>query len=457
MNRCFLRILALSASYLLCVSFTFADDLIRVTATSSSDTISVTGNSLPDFLNDISDVVGQFSVFEGQKFTASVDYAGVVGAIVVTYEPNGDGPGVDRVTVTSLLGSDFSASNPLVFNESNGDLGEQVTDYFLKDAPHVIANFQQALATQTPVGVVSGNPASSAAKLLGYRERRFGIGQITFRNRSSNTPTAEKASYLAEKLILSLDDPPAGAPAEDAESSSSSVGWAGAFSATGRSLSSGSFTGASATFEPSIALTFGDAAAIVLGFPLGYTYWQGSHSGNVGLQLDIPITLIHHKGDVDSESFSPDVRWVLVPGGGTVGAFSYDLAQGGLLWNAGVTNLIEIYDENSSIAITQQYMHMGSIKLEYKDYIVDYGASQDAIQVGVRYAHRIVDNFSLYAGTTWTTFLDGQAYVPHWFGPMAGVAWTFPNFGIISLGFEGEFDGSNWQSYGGQVTMVFPF
>ena len=100
---------------------------------------------------------------------------------------------------------------------------------------------------------------------------------------------------------------------------------------------------------------------------------------------------------------------------------------------------------------------MGSIQLEYKDYVVDYGANQDAVQLGFRFAHRIVDNFSLYAGTTWTTFLDGEAFVEHWFGPMAGVAWTFPNFGMISIGFEGEFSGSDWQSYGGQVTMVFPF
>ena len=429
-----------------------AEDLIQISASNPNQTVTVSGNSLPDFLNDIADVTGQFAVFSGQAFTAMVNYAGVSDAVTVEYDPNGGGPGVDTIRVTSLLGSDFSTANPLVFSEANGDLGTQVTDYFLKDAPDVIAGFQQALATETPVGVVSGNPASAAARQLGYRERRFGIGRITFR--SDKDP---KASARARELILSLDDPPKDAEAESAEDKGSGIGWTAAFSATGRSISSGDYTGAAATLEPSIAIDFGDAASLVLGFPMGYTYWQGSHSGSVGLQLDLPISLIHHRGDTSADSFSPDVRWVVVPGGGVIGAFSYDLAQGGLLWDVGVTNLIEVYDENISLAFTQQYMHLGSIRLEYKDYIVDYGTSQDAVQVGARIAYRIVDNFSVYAGTTWTTFLDGKSYVKDWFGPMAGVAWTFPNFGIISIGFEGEFGGSDWQSYGGQVTMVFPF
>ena len=94
---------------------------------------------------------------------------------------------------------------------------------------------------------------------------------------------------------------------------------------------------------------------------------------------------------------------------------------------------------------------------QYKDYILDYGTTQDAIQLGIRYAYQVAGNCALYAGTSWSRLLDGNAYVPDWFTPQAGVAWTFADGGMISLGFEGQFGQNDWQSYGGQLTLVIPF
>ena len=233
-----------------------------------------------------------------------------------------------------------------------------------------------------------------------------------------------------------------------------------AVSVTGYGLSAGGFTGSSATVEPSLAIDFGETASVVFGVPFGWTEWQGSNSWTLGFQLDVPITLIHHQGDPPDdkdESGTPDVRWTVVPGGGALGAFSYELIQGGLLWNAGVLSNLELYDEDHSLAFTQQYLHVDSIRLEYKDYIVDYATTQDAIQLGIRYAYRLSGNCALYAGTSWSRMLDGKAYVPDWFTPQAGLAWTFPNGGMISLGFEGQFGQNDWQSYGGQVSLVIPF
>ena len=55
----------------------------------------------------------------------------------------------------------------------------------------------------------------------------------------------------------------------------------------------------------------------MLGLPFGWTGWQGSNSWTLGMQLDIPITLVHHEGDpAGKDTGSPDIRWSIVPGGG---------------------------------------------------------------------------------------------------------------------------------------------
>ena len=430
------------------VQLASADDLFQVEAAGGGIVVSVSGNSLPELLEEIGDVSGQFAALSGQAFTASVDYGGIESAIVVQYDP-GVGPDSATIVITSLLGND--ASSIPVFDEANGDLGQQLEDFFLKNGANLIANFQRAVATQSAVGTVSGNPVSVVGRLLGYQERRFGIGRIRFRERTRESTASETDFQLMmtdEKTAVADPSPASG------------MGVTTAVSVTGYGLSAGGYTGTSATVEPSFAIDFGDTASIVFGVPFGWTTWQGSSSWTLGFQLDVPITLLHHRGDLpdaNKDSGSPDIRWTVVPGGGVVGAFSYELVQGGLLWNAGVLSNLEIYDERHSLAFTQQYLHMDSIRLEYKDYILDYGATQDAIQLGIRYAYQVAGNCALYAGTSWSRLLDGNAYVPDWFTPQAGVAWTFADGGMISLGFEGQFGQNDWQSYGGQLTLVIPF
>ena len=75
----------------------------------------------------------------------------------------------------------------------------------------------------------------------------------------------------------------------------------------------------------------------------------------------------------------------------------------------------------------------------------------------MRYALGIDDGCAVYVGGGWSRILDGNAYVPDWVTTQAGIAWTFPDGSLISIGFEGQFAKNDWRSYGGQVSLVFPF
>lgn len=422
-----------------------ADDLFQVTAGG----VSVSANSLPDLLSNMADTTGAFASLDGTAFDGSITYAGVSNAIAVTFDPNGGGIGVATITITSLLGTNV-ASIP-VFSEADGSLGTQLEDFFLKDAPNTISEFQRAIAAQTPTGIVSGNPMSAAARMMNYRKHRFWINTIRFRTEASS----EVASRRAQRLIMSLDE-------EDAITSTEAtvrplLGSGFSLTTTGTKASAGNFSGYGGTLEPSFAIDFGGTAALVIGMPLGYSSWEGSQGGTAGLQFDVPIQLLHHQGDSAAEGFSPDVRWSIIPGGGTLGAFSFDLAQGGLFWNAGAMTVVEIYDETMSIAVMGSFMHLSSIQLEYDDYVFDYGTDEDMMQVGFRMARKIGDNVSFYGGTTYSKFINVDAYIDDWFSPNLGFSWSLDNGGLISLGFEGDFAGSDWRGYGMQFTFVLPF
>lgn len=114
-----------------------------------------------------------------------------------------------------------------------------------------------------------------------------------------------------------------------------------------------------------------------------------------------------------------------------LGAVSYELIRGGLLWNAGLLNVVEIHDERHSLALTQQYLHLDSVRLEYDDHIVDYGRG-------------------------WSHILDGDAYLPDGITSQAGIAWTFPDGGMISIGFDRQSGGDDWRSYGSQLSLLIP-
>ena len=445
-----LRSIVLILSSVVLTASATADELFRVLAVGRSATVTVSGNSLPDILEDIGDLQGRFAVLEGEPFVATVDYAGIRGAIKVRYDP---GTGSDSATlvIESLAGTD--PDDIPVFDEANGDLGKQLEDYFLKSGSMLLADFERAIASQSPVGVISGNPVSAIGRLLGYRERRFGTGRIRFRDPAGIT----EGGLDARGLVMGADESDSGG--EGTETSRNRSGVTSSLAVTGSAIEANGYAGSSATLEPSFAIDFGERASVVLGVPFGWTSWQGSNSWTLGVDLSVPIVLVHHRGGIptDAESGSPDVRWSVVPGGGVLGAFSYELIQGGLLWNAGLLNVVDIYDEHHSLALTQQYLHLDSVRLEYDDYIVDYGRGQDAIQLGARYAFRFDDHCAVYAGGGWSHILDGDAYVPDWITSQAGIAWTFPDGGMISIGFDGQFGGDDWRSYGGQLSLLIPF
>ena len=136
------------------------------------NTLIVGGSTLPDLAEDLADTEGDFASFDGVTFDAMLRYAGVDGAIDINYDPSGGAGGGAVLTINSIAGYD---GPPIVLDEADGDLGDQLQDFFLKDNPDIIKDFLSAIAETSPVSITDGNPLASTARSARYRFDRFGL------------------------------------------------------------------------------------------------------------------------------------------------------------------------------------------------------------------------------------------------------------------------------------------
>ncbi len=168
--RTMAAVLVLAAGSRACL----AQDLFGVTVTDTGGgnvpTLSVRGSSLPDLLEELVDTSGQFSAFNGTSLSASVLYAGVTDAMTVTVNNTGS---VATLQFT-VLGS---GSQVFTFDEANGNLEEQVTDFLLKEAPSVLKDFFREINRRSLVSVTDGNPMASTARATRYTFDRFVMRQ----------------------------------------------------------------------------------------------------------------------------------------------------------------------------------------------------------------------------------------------------------------------------------------
>ena len=139
-------------------------DLFRVDVVGSSDTLSVSGNSLLDLAQNVAGQEGEFSVFSGQSFTASVDYAGLPDALILS--SNAD----NSVVTLQIPSTGFSKT----FDEADGPIEDQVEDFLKSEGSQTLADFINVVNEQTLAGVTDGNPSALTALISNETFRLFG-------------------------------------------------------------------------------------------------------------------------------------------------------------------------------------------------------------------------------------------------------------------------------------------
>jgi hypothetical protein len=120
------------------------------------ETVSASGSSAVDLANDVIKTQSQFQTLQGQAFSASLRYGGLQNA--VTYSQNAAGT-TGTVSIPSIgLTKTFNAA-------SEGDLRDQIRDYFKANGADDYARFLREINRRTVLGVTDGNPLATTALL----------------------------------------------------------------------------------------------------------------------------------------------------------------------------------------------------------------------------------------------------------------------------------------------------
>lgn len=408
-----------------------------------SNTLTVGGSTLPDLAQDLADTEGAFASFDGVAFDAMLQYAGVAGALDISYDPTGGMGGGALLTINNIEGYD---GPPIVLDEADGDLGDQLEDFFLKDNPDIIKDFLGAIAEQSVVAVTDGNPLASTARSAKYRFDRFGLF-------ADVSPASNQINRMfAGEPITETDG------ADDAENAPRTTGSAaidhGGFLSrvdfTGQAVDADGFTGSNFEVALSTEARFTERFSLVLGLPFSYHSIEGADVYNAGLHLDAPITILLIEEDAE-RGFS----WTVTPGVSGEAVVSYDFAAGGTLYSFGVTNALRYDHDRWTFIAAQQLTWHESTELDVEDYTIDPGIDQQILKLGGKALYRFTEGAAIYAGGTWTDFLEDAA-VDDYVTPIAGLAWQLKGGAHLTLGYEGDF-ADNYDAHGGRVSFQFPF
>lgn len=437
------------------VSSASADDLFTFSLIDSADpanSLIVSGNSLPNLAEDFADLEGSFASFNGVAFSASASYAGVNDAVAFTYDPTGGANGGELLTITNLEG--FGPIAP--FDEANGDLGNQLKDFFLKDNPDAVSSFLQAVAAQSLIAVTDGNPMSTTARSAKYKYDWFGLNadmsptDMELFNDFAVRDARRQATRHQQDLDENGEQQPAGEPALPAVPKPS-TGWKPRVHFEASTIEAGPFKGHAFDLWIGNEVVFNEHVSLHLGSPLAYTVVEGADVFKGGLHLDVPVRLV-----IPEPGANVGWTWQVTPGVATEASGSYQYASGGLMLSAGVVNRVTAdLPRGWSITAAQSLTFHRGQDLEISGYSFDPGVKQQILKIGGKVSKRIGDKGFIFAGATWTDFLDDAGVDTYW-SPTAGIGFQFRSGGVLSIGYDGDI-ADDFTRHGARIDLSFSF
>ncbi|TVQ63590.1 MAG: hypothetical protein EA378_01500 [Phycisphaerales bacterium] len=410
----------------------------------------VGSSSLPNLLENLADQTGAFASFNGVPFAANLTYAGIDNAIAIQYDPTGGANGGEVIRITSLLGSDATPT----FDRANGDLGNQIRDFFLKDDPDAIKDFLKQVNRRSLVAVTDGNPLATTARSARYKFERFGIHTdfTTTEGELYNRFSVDHSARRARSPGANGGETPGAerAPLDNLPVHQAATPIRTRFHFAAQYIDAQSFDGYSFDLNTSFEYVFSEHVSAVLGFPVGYHAVEDADVFNGGVHIDVPVRFI-----IPDYGSPYGLTWQVTPGVSMDLSGSVDYAAGGVLWSGGVNNTFIFHLDRLRIVTSQQLtLHEGQ-KLKINDYEFDPGVSQQILKLGAKAAYSLTHKLEVYGGVTYTDFLKDSA-IDHYWSPTAGFSFVFRNGANITVGYEGDF-ADDFERHGGRVGVTLPF
>ena len=375
--------------------------LFGVTVEGERDDLTLTGNSLFDLADEAAGQEDRFSVFEGQAFTATFDYAGLQDAVVIT--SNADNSNV-RLDIPS---TGFSRT----FDEADGDVGDQIEDFLREDGAGVVADFISVTNRQTLVGVTDGNPTALTAQLANESFRLFGGYANPF---ASHVEGSDGFRLYANGAAIDTD-----------------VG-----------------DGYMVELATTTSFRFTDRVALTLDSIGGYRNIEDSETFTVGSVIGLPIMILR------GESGSQPVSWSVAPNFHIGGGGSVDQLSGGLILGGGVTNLLGLRLGDFRISSGQHVSGYGGqpISVAGYDFETEVGQTIAKGSLALTYGGE-GETAYVTGGVVYTDFLD-DAGVDNYLTPFAAVGLKIFGEGVFRIGYSADL-GDGFTVHRGEAGIRF--
>ena len=382
----------------------YADDLFRLDVEGSSDSLTITGSSARDLLGDVSSQSGEFAVFAGQAFTATLSYADFEDAIILT--SNDD----NSVITLSIPSQGFTQT----FNAADGDIEEQIEDFLISSAPTALSVFTQATNENTLVGVLDGNPAAMTALTSAEVFRLFG----EFRN-----------------------------PFDDHVQGSDNL----RFYLNYQQIEAGNFDGYLIEGALTGGIRFTEQVALVLDGMLAYRNIEDAEVYTTTFIAGLPIRL---SPELTEEQ---PLYWQVTPSFHTGGAGSADQIAGGIIIGGSVTNLVGIRTGDLLFSSGQQIGYFDGQPIDVEDVEFETRVEQWIFRGSLEVTYGGFGGSPAYlqGGVMYTDFLE-DAGVDNYVSPFAGIGIRLGGQSVFRVGLAADL-GDDFTMYRGETEVRFAF
>ncbi len=426
MRRPQLLVLALAAVH---GAPALAQNLFIITATGGGNApVTVGADSIIDLVDQAINTQGAFAPFENSDASFALNYGGVANAITVT--KNAANTGATLTFGPTGVTRTFSGT-------SQQDLEDQIEAYLRENGGSDLADFLSAINAMSVIAVSDGNPNATTARMADYAYERFALHAVEFPYDRAGAVAA--ARWDGERLGASMG----AVSGKDGPAPTLRV------DAFGKAFDAGDFDGTSASIATSFEFSFNKSLGLSLGSFVGWHSIGDADVFHVAANAGVPVRLIVPDSGVP-------VLWQVTPSVTVGGSGSEDIGAGGLIWSVAVTSHLRWdINEQFSVQMANQFGIYEGETLAFSDFEIDPGVSQQIIKNGVKGLWRFAEGWHLYAGASYTNFLDDAA-VQGYLTPIGGVGFTKAGGSGIEAGITGDF-GDDYSSFGGRVGIRLAF
>lgn len=375
---------------------------------------SIAGSSIIDLVQTaINTDTAQVARFGSLDTAISVDYAGIPNAITLSKNAANTQATLqfnigDRQTLRTFTGT------------SQDDLENQIEEYLKKDGGEDVAAFLRAVNAVSLVAVSDGNPNATTARMAQFAFNRYGM-------HDDFTGAVRRE--------------------EDGDRVSGGLQWR--LDASGGIFDAGDFDGETAQLHGTFDYWFSERIGMSWGVLLAYTSVEEADVYHTAGQFGVPFRIMN-------PTESRPLLWQLTPSVAAGGSGSEDFAAGGLIYGLGGTSVLT-YElmKKLTLTMTNQFSAYEGATLEYDEYELDPGVSQQILKNGLKGTLRIGESWYAWAGCSMTNFLEDAA-VDDYYSPTLGIGWYRQGGTGLQVGYFGDF-GHEYESHQARVALNIGF